>query len=106
GTSGHRVRPGAPGARVARAQPLGVPQRRPRVLAGPRMITREEAERAVADGAVKVVYRAPHVPANEPGEEGVITGVNDRGAFVRYGGDTGARMTPLESLTLISASAL
>ena len=47
----------------------------------------------------KVVYRAPHVTPDLPGEEGVVT--RDPGGnsvFVRYGNDTIAKSTPRELL--------
>jgi len=43
----------------------------------------------------KVIYRAPHVGMNEPGEEGVV--VRDEGlpyVHVRYGNDVYAKATP------------
>lgn len=50
----------------------------------------------------KVVYRAPHVRANEPGEEGVVTSVNSSYVFVRYGTSTTSAATPAECLESIS----
>jgi hypothetical protein len=66
-------------------------------------VTPEEARAAVG---LKVVYRAPHVRADQPGEEGVLVSVNDRGAFVRYGADPGAKLTPFELLEPISGKHL
>lgn len=45
------------------------------------MITLDEARRNIGK---KVVYRAPHIPAERPGEEGEITSVNTVYVFVRY----------------------
>lgn len=50
----------------------------------------------------KVVYRASHVKRTEPGEEGVITSVNDRFVFVRYGPDTTAKATHPAMLDLVA----
>ena len=47
----------------------------------------------------RVEYRPPH-PAL-PAEEGVITSVNSRFVFVRYGDDLTAKATPPEHLTLL-----
>ena len=71
------------------------------------MLTREQAEASIG---LKVVYRAPDITSDGYGpagysvrtEEGVITSVNDRGAFVRYGSDTGSKHTLFEQLTLVS----
>lgn len=63
------------------------------------MITTREAMMALGQ---KAVYRAPHVPDDQPGEEGVITRANASGTFVRYGRDTGAKLTPNDRLTLVS----
>lgn len=41
----------------------------------------------------KVVYRSAHVPADAPGEEGVITSVNSSMVFVRYGADAHSKAT-------------
>lgn len=54
-----------------------------------------------ADVGRKVVYRAPHVPTSETGDEGVITSVTARWVFVRYGSDVGSKATPLELLDLV-----
>ncbi|QDH91775.1 hypothetical protein SEA_PHRAPPUCCINO_100 [Mycobacterium phage Phrappuccino] len=50
----------------------------------------------------KVVYRAPHVADDQPGEEGVITGASSIYAFVRFGADVGSMATPAENLTLVA----
>jgi hypothetical protein len=63
------------------------------------MITIEEARHAVG---AKVVYRAPHVPDDQPGEEGVITTTSGRWVFVRYGRDAGAQATPPECLQFVN----
>ncbi|OBY33506.1 hypothetical protein [Mycolicibacter kumamotonensis] len=41
----------------------------------------------------KVVYRAPHLASDSPGEEGVITSVSDSYAYVRYGADVHSKAT-------------
>lgn len=51
----------------------------------------------------KVVYRAPHVRADEPGEEGVV--VRDGGGdlvHVRYGTSVTVAATPRDRLTPIT----
>lgn len=50
----------------------------------------------------KVVYRAPHGPFTEPGDEGVITSVNARYVFVRYGSDTGSKATEAAHLKAVA----
>lgn len=47
-----------------------------------------------------VVYRAPHVPDHEPGEEGVITSVGTTYVFVRFGKATNGVACDPETLTL------
>lgn len=49
-----------------------------------------------------VVYRAPHVSADERGDEGVITSVNRAYVFVRYGSQQTSAATPAECLTAVS----
>lgn len=51
----------------------------------------------------KVIYRAPYVPLGEPGEEGVITSVNERFVFVRYGADVGSKATEAQYLMAVGA---
>ena len=48
-----------------------------------------------ADHGRKVVYRPPHVPTTEAGEEGVITGLTSHPeiVFVRYGSDVFSKAT-------------
>lgn len=60
-------------------------------------MTLEEARDHIGDG---VVYH-PYAPALDPVEQGVITSVNHRFAFVRYGSDTGSKATSPELLTLL-----
>ena len=62
------------------------------------MITKEEALKNLGN---KVIYRAPHVDSHSPGEEGVITSVNELWAFVRYGSDTHSKATPYSDLELV-----
>jgi hypothetical protein len=62
------------------------------------VITLAQADKAIGQ---KVVYHAPHVPQTSPGEEGVITSVGARGVFVRYGSDSGSKMTLPEQLTFV-----
>jgi len=50
----------------------------------------------------KVVYRAPHIRRDEPGEEGVITAASSVYVFVRFGADAGSKATPAESLELVA----
>lgn len=66
---------------------------------GSRVITLSEARDRIGS---KVVYRAPHVKKTEKGEEGVITPVNDRHVFVRYGPDTHAKATHPALLELVT----
>ena len=40
-----------------------------------------------------VIYRPPHVSSKEPGEEGVITSLNQSFAFVRYGAEKQSKAT-------------
>ena len=42
----------------------------------------------------KVVYRAPHVRHDEPGEEGVVVKDGIHYVHVRYGNDVTAKATP------------
>ncbi|MEH3142513.1 MAG: hypothetical protein PGN37_20540 [Mycobacterium kyogaense] len=63
------------------------------------MITLEQAKEHVGQ---KVVYRAPHIDGDEPGEEGVITAVSSVYVFVRFGADTGSKATPAEYLELVA----
>lgn len=63
------------------------------------MITLEEARERIG---AKVIYRADHVPLNEPGEEGVITEVGHMYVFVRYGADVTAKATPAEPLQWVT----
>lgn len=60
-------------------------------------MTPEEARASIGQ---KVVYRAPHVRPDQPGEEGVLISLalSERDAFVRYGADTTSKLTPLELL--------
>lgn len=60
-------------------------------------------DQAAASIGRKVVYRPPHVREDEPGDEGVITSVNDVWVFVRYGADTHSKATPASRLTLVGA---
>lgn len=62
------------------------------------MPTLTEARSRVGE---KVVYRAPHVSLNEPGEEGVITSVGETFVYVRYGADVTSKATPVERLWFI-----
>jgi hypothetical protein len=50
----------------------------------------------------KVVYRAPHVRSDEPGEEGVITAVSSAYVFVRFGTDVGSKATGPEMLQAVA----
>ena len=50
----------------------------------------------------KVVYRAPHIPPDKPGEEGVITSIGATHAFVRYGADAHSKATLPEALEAVS----
>lgn len=50
----------------------------------------------------KVVYRAPHVGPDSPGEEGVITSVGYVWAYVRYGADVTSKATQPELLTAVA----
>jgi hypothetical protein len=59
-------------------------------------MTLDEARKHIGN---KAVYRAPHVGLHEPGEEGVITSVNERWVFVRYLADPVSKATPPECLT-------
>ena len=53
----------------------------------------------------KVIYRAPHVRPDEPGEEGVVTTDGGGGyVFVRYGNDTTAKATPRGLLTPLTGA--
>ena len=63
-------------------------------------MTLDEARSHVGDA---VVYH-PYAPELDPVEEGVITSVNDRYVFVRYGTDKGSKATSAERLTLVAAS--
>lgn len=58
-------------------------------------MTLDEARERIGQ---KVVYRAPHITAHQAGEEGVITSVNDRFVFVRYGAQAGSQATCAETL--------
>jgi hypothetical protein len=49
-----------------------------------------------------VVYRAPHLTSADQGDQGVITSVNDRYVFVRYGSQQTSQATPVELLTAVS----
>ena len=40
-----------------------------------------------------VIYRPPHVDNTDPGEEGVITSLNQSFAFVRYGAEKQSKAT-------------
>jgi hypothetical protein len=60
------------------------------------MITEQQAEEAFRDRA-KVVYRSH--PSGQP-EEGLITSMNSRGVFVRYGADYNSKHTRLADLEL------
>lgn len=54
----------------------------------------------------KVVYRPPGVRHDEPGEEGVITSVNNYGmVFVRYGSNVFSQATYPSDLEPISGAA-
>ena len=59
-------------------------------------MTLEEAARNVG----KPVTYHPYAPDLDPAEQGVITSVNHRFAFVRYDGDTASKATSPELLTL------
>ena len=50
----------------------------------------------------KVIYRAPHVRSDQPGEEGVITSVSGQFVFVRYGSDTHSKATEAAMLTAVA----
>lgn len=63
-------------------------------------MTLDEARAHIGDA---VIYH-PYAPELDPAEEGVITSVNDRYVFVRYGGDKGSKATAAERLTLLAAS--
>jgi hypothetical protein len=56
-------------------------------------------EEARAHTGRAVIYH-PYAPDLDPVEEGVITSVNDRYVFVRYGSDKGSKATAPELLTL------
>lgn len=58
-------------------------------------MTLDEARRNIGRG---VVYR----PAHGPAEDGVITRVNDRYVFVRYGADRGSKATDPWALEFLS----
>jgi len=45
-----------------------------------------------------VVYHSPHTPDNAPGQEGVISSVNDHYVFVRYGNSATSQATPVDRL--------
>lgn len=62
-------------------------------------ITREEAEAAVGR---KAIYRPKHLEEGQTPEDGIITSVNDRGAFVRYGRDSTSKLTSFEDLELLT----
>lgn len=51
----------------------------------------------------KVVYRAPHVAHDEPGEEGVVVKDGINYVHVRYGNDTHAKATPKACVTPVAA---
>lgn len=55
---------------------------------------------AAANVGAKVLYQA----AASPPEEGVITSVNERYVFVRYGSDGCSLATPAEYLTLLAGA--
>lgn len=57
-------------------------------------MTLEEAHAHIGDG---VVYS----PTQGHAEDGVITSVNQRFVFVRYGGDQHSKATAAEQLTLL-----
>lgn len=57
-------------------------------------------EEARANVGQKVAYRAHHLQPHEPGQEGVITSVNDRWVFVRYGTEAVSQATAPEMLSL------
>jgi hypothetical protein len=64
-------------------------------------MTLDEARECLAaagPGAVRVVYRPGHGPA----EEGVITRVTEQYVFVRYGSGIGSKATRADHLTLVS----
>lgn len=63
------------------------------------MITLDEARERIDS---KVVYRAPHVAAHEPGEEGVITSVNSAYVFVQYKVGGNGIATPPNCLEFVS----
>jgi hypothetical protein len=56
-------------------------------------------DEAAAHVGEKVVYRTAYGRA----EEGVITSVNDRWVFVRYGASAGSMPTAPEMLTLLAS---
>lgn len=51
----------------------------------------------------KVVYRAPHVGIDQPGEEGVITSVGEIWVYVRFGTDAHSKATHPSQLTVVAA---
>lgn len=63
-------------------------------------MTLDEARERIG---AKVVYRAPHVRRDEPGEEGVITSVNQTMVFVRYGSSAFSAATFPADLEAVSA---
>jgi hypothetical protein len=58
-------------------------------------MTLDEGRRNIGS---KVIYLSGHTPA----EEGVITGVNDRYVFVRYGSQVTSAATPPSQLRLLA----
>jgi hypothetical protein len=63
-------------------------------------MTLSEARAHVGDA---VTYH-PYAPELDPAEEGVITSVNDRYVFVRYGAGEGSKATSPGLLTLLTAA--
>lgn len=59
-------------------------------------MTLNEARNHIGDGVV-------YAPSHGRREDGVITGVSDRYAFVRYAGDGHSKATDPADLTLLAA---
>lgn len=60
-------------------------------------MTLDEARELIGN---KVVYRAPHQHRyDSPGQEGVVTSVNDTYVFVRYGASTTSQATRPQDLS-------
>lgn len=63
-------------------------------------MTLEEARERIGQA---VVYRAPHIQPSEPGEQGVITSVNEHFVFVRYGASLHSQATPAHTLEAVAS---